>query len=49
MYRAGFALCTLDVGALAIRYFHLALRGDTVEFKYFGLTAEGIGRGLGGP
>lgn len=48
VHRDGVELWTLDEGNLAIGYFQLALTGDTVELKYFGLTEEGIGRGLGG-
>ncbi len=44
----GVELWTLGEDGLLIGYFELELRDEIAEVKYFGLTPEGMGRGLGG-
>lgn len=47
--REGIELWTARIGAAIVGYFQLHLVGDAVELKYFGLTPEFTGRGIGGP
>lgn len=47
--RAGVELWTARVGDEIAGYFQLHVETDAVELKYFGLTPQFIGRGLGRP
>jgi GNAT superfamily N-acetyltransferase len=47
--RAGVELWTARIGDAIAGYFELHVESDTVEVKYFGLTPQFVGRGLGGP
>jgi GNAT superfamily N-acetyltransferase len=47
--RAGVELWTARIGDAVAGYFELHVEIDAVELKYFGLTPQFIGRGLGGP
>jgi len=47
--RAGVELWTARIGDAIAGYFELHVEVDAVELKYFGLTPQFIGRGLGGP
>ncbi len=48
IHRDGVEIWLLSDGAADVGYCELELLGDVVEIKYFGLTAAGMGRGLGG-
>lgn len=48
VHRSGVELWTLIEGDASIGYFELEREGEVVTLKLFGLTAEGMGRGLGG-
>lgn len=48
MNRDGAELWTLEDGSHTIGYFELGREDDVIEIKYFGLTARGLGRKLGG-
>lgn len=47
--RAGVELWTARIGEAIAGYFELHAEIDAVELKYFGLTRQFIGQGLGGP
>jgi GNAT superfamily N-acetyltransferase len=47
--RAGVELWTARIGEEIAGYFELHVEFGSVELKYFGLTPQFIGRGLGGP
>lgn len=47
--RDGVELWTARIGDAIAGYFELHVETDAVELKYFGLTPEFTGRGLGGP
>lgn len=46
--RPGVEVWTVNEDHRAIGYFELEHQGETVDVKLFGLTADGMGRGLGG-
>ena len=48
IHRDGVEVWTLAEKDLPIGYFELEAIAEVVEVKYFGLTSNGIGRGLGG-
>lgn len=48
IHRDTIEVWTLNEGDRAIGYFELELMPEVAEVKYFGLTADGMGRGLGG-
>lgn len=48
IHRDGVEVWLLAEGTESIGYAELELLGNVVEIKYFGLTAVGVGRGLGG-
>jgi GNAT superfamily N-acetyltransferase len=47
--RAGVELWTARIGEAIAGYFELHVQTGSVELKYFGLTPQFIGRGLGSP
>ena len=48
VHRDGVEVWTLREADVAIGYFELEQREEVVAVKYFGLTPDGMGRGLGG-